>query len=90
MPSLIVSDNAKTFKAAERSIRQLFNQPKVKAEFQTKRVTWRFNLERVPWWGRFFELVRSTKWCLKGACQCKTNGIGTDYSTSRDGRYIKF
>ena len=66
MPSLIVSDNAKTFKAAERAVRRLFNQPKVKAELQTKRVTWRFNLERAPWWGGFFErMVRSVKRCLR-------------------------
>jgi hypothetical protein len=33
MPSLnIVSDNAKTFKAAERAVRRLFNQPKVNTE----------------------------------------------------------
>jgi hypothetical protein len=55
MPSLIVSDNAKTFKAAERAVRRLFNQPKVKAELQTKRVTWWFNLERAPWWGGFLK-----------------------------------
>jgi hypothetical protein len=66
MPSLIVSDNAKTFKAAEQAVRRLFNQPKVKAELQTKRVTWRFNLERAPWWGGFFErMVRSVKRCLR-------------------------
>ena len=66
MPSLIVSDNAKTFKAAERAVRRLFNQPKVKAELQTKRVTWRFNLERASWWGGFFErMVRSVKRCLR-------------------------
>ncbi|XP_028418531.1 uncharacterized protein LOC114543944 [Dendronephthya gigantea] len=66
MPSLIVSDNAKTFKAAERAVKKLFNQPKVKAELLTKRVTWRFNLERSPWWGGFFErMVRSVKRCLR-------------------------
>ena len=66
MPSLIVSDNAKTFKAAERAIRWLFNQPKVKAELQTRQVTWRFNLERASWWGRFFErMVWSVKQCLR-------------------------
>ena len=66
LPSLIVSDNAKTFTATERAIRRLFNQPTVKAELQTKRVTWRFNLERAPWWGGFFErMVRSVKRCLR-------------------------
>ena len=66
MPDLIVSDNAKTFKAAEKAITRLFNDPKVKSELQTKRVTWRFNLERAPWWGGFFErMVRSVKRCLR-------------------------
>ena len=66
VPSLIVSDNAKTFKASEKAIRRLFNQPKVKSEMQTKRVTWKFNLERAPWWGGFFErMVRSMKRCLR-------------------------
>jgi hypothetical protein len=61
-----VFDNAKTFQAAERAVRQLFNQPKVKAELQTKRVTWRFNLERGPRWGGFFErMVGSVKRCLR-------------------------
>ena len=59
---LIVSHNAKTFKASERAITRLFNEPKIKAELQNKRVTWRFNLERVPWWGGSFErMVRSVK-----------------------------
>ena len=66
MPDLIVSDNAKTFKASERAITRLFNEPKVKVELQNKRVTWRFNLERAPWWGGFFErMVRSVKRCLR-------------------------
>lgn len=66
MPDIIVSDNAKTFKASERAITRLFNDPKVKSELQTKRVTWRFNLERAPWWGGFFErMVRSVKRCLR-------------------------
>ena len=66
MPDLIVSDNAKTFKAAEKAITRLFNDRKVKSALQTKRVTWRFNLERAPWWGGFFErMVRSVKRCLR-------------------------
>ena len=66
MPDLIVSDNAKTFKASERAITRLFNEPKIRAELQNKRVTWRFNLERAPWWGGFFErMVRSVKRCLR-------------------------
>ena len=66
MQDLMVSDNAKTFKTSERAITRLFNEPKVKAELQTKRITWRFNLERARWCGGFFErMVRSVKRCLR-------------------------
>ena len=59
-------DNAKTFKASENAIRRLINQPKVKSEMQAKRVTWKFNLERAPWWGGFFErMVRGMKRYLR-------------------------
>ncbi|XP_028413913.1 uncharacterized protein LOC114536759 [Dendronephthya gigantea] len=65
-PSLIVSDNAKTFKAAEKALRKICNEPKVRSELGAKRITWRFNLERAPWWGGFFErMVRSVKRCLR-------------------------
>ena len=37
-PSLIVSDNAKTFKASEKAIRRLFNQPKVRNANETSDV----------------------------------------------------
>ena len=66
VPNLIVSDNAKTFKAAEKALRKLYNQPRVKSELETKQIIWRFNLERAPWWGGFFErMVRSVKRCLR-------------------------
>ena len=66
VPSPIVSDNAKTFKAAEKTLRKLYNQTRIKSELETKRITWRFNLERAPWWGGFFErMVRSAKRCLR-------------------------
>ena len=39
VPNLIVSDNAKTFKAAEKALRKLYNQTRVKSELETKRIT---------------------------------------------------
>ena len=94
MPSLIVSDNAKTFKAAERAIGRLFNQPKVKAELQTKRVMWRFNLERASWWGGFFErMVRSVKQCLRkvlGNAKLTVEELTTVLIEIGCRRYIKF
>ena len=65
-PSLIVSDNAKTFQATEKALNELFNHPEVRTDLEHKRVEWRFNLERAPWWGGFFErMVASVKDCLR-------------------------
>ena len=56
-PSLMVSDNGKTFKGQELK--------KFNAMNGTK---WRFNLSKAAWWGGVFErMVRSTKRCLKKA-----------------------
>ena len=54
-PSLIISDNAKTFKSKE-----------LKIYLANLGINWRFNLAKASWWGGFFErLIRSTKRCLK-------------------------
>ena len=60
-PSMMVSDNGKTFKGNE-----------LKAFNAKHGIKWRFNLPKSPWWGGMFErLVRSVKRCLK-----KTLGKG--------------
>ena len=65
-PLLVISDNAKTFKAASKELRALMNDPQVKKYFWQQRTKWSFNLEKAPWWGGFFErLVGSLKRCLK-------------------------
>ena len=66
MPTLIVSDNAKTFQVTEKALNDLFNHPEVASELDRKKIEWRFNLERAPWWGGFFErMVVSVKACLR-------------------------
>ena len=51
LPSQMVSDNGKTFKAAAKAMQD---------------VKWIFNVPKAPWWGGVFErLVRSVKRCLK-------------------------
>ena len=51
LPSKILSDNGKTFKAAAKFIHG---------------VKWIFNVPKAPWWGGVFErLVRCTKRCLR-------------------------
>ena len=65
-PSLIVSDNAKTFRGVSKILKQLFDHPQVKSDLEIQRIEWKFNLERAPWWGGFFErMVRSVKECLR-------------------------
>ncbi|CAB3999831.1 E3 ubiquitin- ligase DZIP3, partial [Paramuricea clavata] len=65
-PSIIVSDNAKTFKAVEKTLKHLFDHPEVKSDLEVRRIEWKFNLERAPWWGGFFErMVRNVKVCLR-------------------------
>ena len=65
-PALIVSDNAKTFQATEKELTEPFNHPDVRAELERDRIEWKFNLERTPWWGGFFErMVASVKGCVR-------------------------
>ena len=66
IPRLVVTDNAKTFKSACRILSTVFKLPAVQKFLLDHRITWRFNLERAPWWGGFFErLIRCVKRCLK-------------------------
>ena len=65
-PTLIVSDNAMTFKASEKLLRRLHDVREVKEHLEGNRMDWRFNLERAPWWGGFFErLISTMKRCLR-------------------------
>ena len=61
VPSLLVSDNFKSFKAASGKVQALFEAPEVTTFLNEKRIKWRFNLAKVPWKGGFFErMVKST------------------------------
>lgn len=48
-PGLIVSDNAKTFKTANKVLEKLYNHPEVAQELSSQKIEWKFNLERPPW-----------------------------------------
>ena len=51
LPCKMLSDNAKTFRAAAKSLTE---------------VKWIFNVPKAPWWGGVFEwMVRCTKRCLR-------------------------
>ena len=65
-PSLIVSDNAKTFKSTAKFLKKLCEQGVVQEVLSSKRIEWKFNLERAAWYGGFFErMIGTMKRCLR-------------------------
>ena len=66
LPATIISDNAKTFKSSSKQIMKILRSPEVQRYFSKNCITWKFIVERAPWWGGFWEhLVQSVKRCLK-------------------------
>ena len=66
LPSKMMSDNAKTFKATSKEITKIKRSPQVKQYLINRKVDWEFIVEKAPWWGGFWErLVRSVKNCIR-------------------------
>ena len=66
LPSVMMSDNAKTFKSVSKDIKKIRQSKEVQQHLTSRQVDWQFILEKAPWWGGFWErLVQSTKRCLK-------------------------
>ena len=71
-PSILLSDNATTFKAAERFLIQLYEEPAVRRHCANNSITWRFQTPRAPWAGGHYErLVGVVKSCLSTSLQRK-------------------
>ena len=65
-PQRIVSDNSKTFKAANKILLSLQRNPEVQQHLSDLHTEWVFILEKAPWWGGFYErIIQSVKGCLK-------------------------
>ena len=65
-PSLIISDNASTFVAASKILKNIYDSPEVKECMLRQKVDWRFITPRAPWEGGFYErLIGVTKGVLK-------------------------
>ena len=65
LPDKIISDNAKTFKAAKDWLMKLRMDEDLNNYLAMHQIRWQFNLSRAPWWGGFFErLVAIMKSCL--------------------------
>ena len=66
LPSTLLSHNAKTFKAGCKEVKTIVRSHEVQRYLSSNRVTWKFIVERAPWWGGFWErLIQSVKKCLK-------------------------
>ena len=69
LPEIIISDNAKTFKAAARVLRKVFSYPTLRRFLVNRRIGWRFNVDRSPWLGGggggFERIVQNAKRCLR-------------------------
>ena len=66
VPSLMVSDNAATFKRAAKELEAVSESPVMQKYLNGKRIKWQFYLQRCPWWGGFIErMVQSVKGSLK-------------------------
>lgn len=65
----IYSDNARTFKRAQKELKVLWNSlssNELQEFFAEKWITWKFIVEKAAWWGGMWErLVRSVKTCLR-------------------------
>ena len=65
-PDRIISDNAQTFRAADRALQELLTNPEVSRRAELLGINWKFITERAPWQGGFYErLVESMKRCLR-------------------------
>ena len=65
-PSLIITDNAKTFKAADNFLGKLYEDEKVKEYIARNRIQWRYILAKSPWVGGLYErMVGTVKRCLR-------------------------
>ena len=65
-PSLLVTDNARTFKASAKLIKKLLKNELVQNHFSSKGIIWRFNLERAVWFGGLFErMIGTVKRCMR-------------------------
>ena len=72
MPSLILSDNHRTFIAGETFLLDLQQDPSVREYLKSKSVRWKHQTPRSPWMGGHFErLVRTIKASLATAISRK-------------------
>ena len=62
----MVSDNAKTFKAAAKLVTATMRTSAINDYLSNIGIKWSLNLEKAPWWGGVFErMIQTAKRCLR-------------------------
>ena len=70
IPRRFLSDNAKTFKSAAKTLKDLSSDPYTQNYLSLSGIDWSFNLEKAPWWGGLFDrMIKSVKRCLRKAVE---------------------
>ena len=64
-PKIVESDNAKTYKSTGKLLDSLFKDSRVQDFLLSRRIDWKFNLERSTLWGGFFERMLIVKRCAR-------------------------
>ena len=59
LPSVMMSDNAKTFRFASSDIKKIRQDKEIQQHFTSKQVNCKFIIEKAPWWGGTF----GSGWC---------------------------
>ena len=66
LPATLMSDNGKTFRGSSKEIVKIARSKEVFRYLAINGVSWRFIVEKAPWWGGFWErLIQSVKRCMK-------------------------
>lgn len=66
LPATLLSDNGKTFRGSGKEIVKIARSKVVLHYLAISGVSWRFIIEKAPWWGGFWErLIQSVRCCMK-------------------------
>ena len=56
-PAMFYSDNAKTFECVAKELPQVLTHPRLEKYLNTRKITWKFYVQKAPWMGGFIERV---------------------------------
>ena len=82
-PSFIITENAKTFKAADEFLGKLYEYEKVREFISRNRIQWRNILAKSPWVGGFYErMIGTVKRCLRKVLMVFHIFLGSSFVSS--------